>query len=360
MGAPLPLTRARAETVSLADGGRENNFGLLRLLFAALVVVEHSPELIDGNRAREPLTQLFGTMATGEVAVDGFFLISGFLITKSFIEGRSLRSFLTKRCLRIFPAFLVSFWICILVVAPFAGGAASLLSAATLGEQLARSICMLPPEVSGIFEGLPYPHLNGATWTIAYEFRCYILTALLGLFGVFKPRYRWLVLAGVMLLVMVNASGAAAELPTFGGFLLGTPHDTTRFTSVFGVGALFYLFRDKVKLTHAGAAAAAGLLFATLFSRHLAEAGVALFGGYLVFWFAFRVPVLRISRFDNAVDVSYGLYLYAWPVQMLIIWNDPHITPWALTSLSLLVATILGYASWTFIEKPALAVRRGR
>ena len=86
---------------------RKNNFGFLRLLFATMVVVSHSPELLDGNRSREILTRLFGTMSFGEVGVHGFFIISGYLITKSFVESRSTGSYLTKRFLRIFPGYLV-------------------------------------------------------------------------------------------------------------------------------------------------------------------------------------------------------------------------------------------------------------
>ncbi len=336
------------------ESNRDNNFGFLRLLFAALVVVSHSPELVDGNRSREILTRIFGTTSFGEVAVDGFFLISGYLITKSFIESRSTRSYLAKRFFRIVPGYLVSFWICVLIIAPFVGADGSVLSAETIKHQIVRTLRLASPDVPGVFPGLPNPALNGPMWTIAYEFRCYLAAAGFGLLGVYKPRYRVAVLAAVTFLLVLNAHGAMDNVHLTGAAVIGDAGQDTRFAAVFGVGALYYLYKDKIRLTGMGALVAAILLPMLLFNRHLAELAYAILGGYLIFWVAFKIRPLRASRFNNNADISYGLYLYAWPVQNLIIWNSPAINPWVLCFITLPVAGLLAYLSWTFVERPAL------
>jgi peptidoglycan/LPS O-acetylase OafA/YrhL len=102
-------------------GHHKNAFGFLRLAFASLVIAAHVPEVVDGNARRELLTRIFGSMSFGELAVEGFFIISGFLIASSYLNSSSIRSYLVKRVGRIYPAFLVASMLCILVVAPLGG-----------------------------------------------------------------------------------------------------------------------------------------------------------------------------------------------------------------------------------------------
>lgn len=167
-------------------GEHENAFGFLRLLFASLVIVSHTPEMADGNPGRELLTQAFGTISFGEFAVDSFFIVSGYLITGSYLKNPDAWSYLKKRVLRIYPAFLVVSAISIFCIAPFVGADWATITS-SLARHIGDMIRLDPPFVEGAFKGTPYrSELNGAAWTIAYEFRCYILVLILGTCGIFN------------------------------------------------------------------------------------------------------------------------------------------------------------------------------
>lgn len=321
---------------------RNNNFGFLRLLLATLVIVSHSPQLLDGDRTREILTRIFGTMSLGDLAVDGFFLISGYLVTKSFVQSASKLSYLKKRALRIYPGFLVSFWVCVLLIAPFVG-ADEVLSKKVLAGQLITSVLLLPPKIGGVFSGLHYRVLNGSMGTISAEFGCYITTLCAGTIGLYSRELRAGTAAIVFALLLGNA-------------LTAYPLSPLRFTAVFGVGVLYYIYRDKVRFTHRGAIVSALMLLPLMFSARWAEASVAIFGGYLIFWTAFRAPVLRLSKLCNEVDLSYGMYLYAWPIASVIAWKFREINPWLLSLITFAFAGVVAYSSWTFVEKPCLSL----
>jgi peptidoglycan/LPS O-acetylase OafA/YrhL len=341
------ITRRPVATAATADKvlpviERNNNFGCLRLLFAALVIVSHSAELIDGDRTREPLTRIFGTMTFGEIAVDGFFLISGYLITQSFVQRRSIWSYLAKRVLRIVPGYAVSFALCAFVLAPLVGGQMSLQ---TVMHQFWLMLRLAPPDVPGAFRGLPYPQLNGSMWTIRYEFGCYLVAALVGFMGAYNPKFRWLLLVVTGFALFASVAG------------LGNHHDAVKFFAVFEVGALYYLY--KITFDNFGAVSGALILVAFMLSPFVAEPAFAIFGGYLIFWFALKVPAF--SRIGDETDISYGVYLYAWPIQNIIIWNDrTTINPWVLCAGSLAGACVAGYLSWVSVEKPCMGLLRKR
>ena len=229
--------------------GRDNNFNLLRFGLAVLVILAHSPELIDGDRHREILTRLFGTLSFGEVAVDGFFLLSGFLILQSWQRSPSLPGYLLKRVTRIYPGFLMASLVCAVVVGPLGADPGRYFAGMNWPKFVQEALKLQMPLVPPVFQGTPHPYVNGAMWTISCEFRCYMLVGLLGVCGLAGRRAVWLALALVALggtLVL----GPPKQATTQGlvRLLIGQPEELVRLAAYFAAGACFFLGRDQIPL----------------------------------------------------------------------------------------------------------------
>lgn len=363
--------QAQAQIESAA--ARDNGLGFLRLLFASLVIVAHTPEMADGNRSREPLTQLFHSLSFGELAVDGFFVISGYLITASYLQSRSLGDYMLRRIGRIFPGFIAAYAFAVLVVAPL--GQVEWVTSATERISLALGALLLrEPSAGAVFAGTPYPVLNGAMWTIVLEFQCYVLIAWLGYRGLLQRRSVILALAAAVSLVAIAqyAPRAGYEVQPFRAFDLFTANGffwalfdllipSARLVAVYLIGACFYLYRDRLRFTPRLALLAGAGLVAGLSAGRLADTAFALFGGYLIFYFTRAAAGSIFARINNRNDVSYGVYLYAWPVGKLIMWYWPKLPLLLTGALTFTVAYGLGWVSWLAVERPvmrAIATRR--
>ncbi len=329
---------------------RKDNFLLLRLVAASVVIYAHSYALSSLPVRGDHLSPLLGIYA-GNVAVYVFFLISGFLVTGSWLRQRSLRGFLVSRALRIVPAYAVCPVVCALII-----GAAVSIRPAT--EHFADPLTwrfifwnlsfpeMMQFTLPGVFEQRSHQAINGSLWTLPAEVRAYALLAIFGLLGLLDrlPRLLlalmvsfWLVVSEAHRIPMVEVSEV---LPMLGYFALG---------------ALAWAARRVLPLD--GRAAVALLVLAIACRGTVAYPyafAVAL--SYACLWLAY-VPRTLLS-FNRCGDYSYGVYLWGFPMQQLAVtWLD-YPSPTLISLLAWPMALGCAVLSWHAIEKPAMSFRR--
>jgi peptidoglycan/LPS O-acetylase OafA/YrhL len=337
----------------------KNNVGVLRLLFSACVIIGHAPEMLDGDRLRDPFHAVFHTLSLGEVSVDAFFLLSGYLITLSMDRAVSLGDYLKRRILRIWPAFVVAYLLSVFLFGSMVGAKVWVHAPETVGRLL---VLQQPPQYPGQLPGLPYPLLNGSMWTIAYEFRCYLLVAAFGVAGLLKRKRLILSLTAAAFVASILATfqGVYDTLEAVGGhralvlLAVGELPKSLRLTTVFLIGMCFYLYRSTIfaRLNGWVALVCAGLGAALLYrDPHFAEAAFMTFGAAVLFWLGFEAPLGPFQKINDKWDVSYGVYLYGWPIANVIRWSNPGISPSLLATTTLLLALGCGAASWWGIER---------
>jgi peptidoglycan/LPS O-acetylase OafA/YrhL len=326
---------------------RQNNFGVLRLLFANLVIYYHSYFLIDGDAHRDIFHKAFASMPLGTLAVAGFFLISGYLIVKSYSNSKSVKDYFVKRLLRIWPGFAVAFLISLFVVAPLGGAK---LADANVLRNVIFFLTFQGPYVDGAFHGLPQEKINGSMWTISYEMRCYMLVILLGACGFLRDRRKFLALTICIGIAVFLPKNFRLPFPS----IFGVVGADVLWAGVFCAGGLFYLYRDVIKLRFRYALLAVPIFFVLQFNDATAQIALMTAGAYILFWVATYKGDNAMSRFTQKTDFSYGIYLYAYPVQQLILWYDRDIGMFGLLGISLVITWILGAISWYVVERPAL------
>ena len=345
----------------MAAEGRRNNFDFLRFVLAACVVFSHSYVLLSGTDAQEPIPRLTHGQVSGGTAVLFFFAISGFLVTQSWQASRSAAAYLKKRVLRLYPAFIVVSLFCALVVGPL--GAASVsgyFRHLDVPRFSAYMLLLVGPYIPPIFLHLPIPNaVDGSFWTLRYEFECYLIVLLLGWAGAIARRGLVAALfVGMFALCLLQTHSTHPPLPNRDWHFLGNPARWPGLLVYFVGGTAFYLYRDRIVYSRSLFAICLGVLgLFGLFLRGL-DIVMPLAGTYVLFYIAYS-PRMKAQNFGRPGDFSYGVYLYSFPVQQLLIqYLGRAIPALGLFAVSLAAAVCCAAVSWHVVEKPALALKR--
>jgi peptidoglycan/LPS O-acetylase OafA/YrhL len=337
--------------VSISDGiarGRDN-FLALRHILAGCVLVSHAYFVVNGPDVAEPLLTSTG-LDLGQHAVNLFFTISGFLVIQS-LERRGLADYGQARALRLLPGLAVAIGVAAFIIGPLA-------TTLGLGQYLRdpqtwRFIGDIAPRfdghatLPGVFDKQPASEVMITIWTIKYEIACYVLLAIGGVFALTR---KWIVLAAAAGGFLVMLAGTLVSLPD-------AVLSLARFGLCFSIGVGGWLYREHVQLAGRYMVALAAL--AVLLSGTRAGIPVMIIAEcYGVLWLAF-LPLARSDRGGRqaAPDLSYGIYLYGFPLEQFIYFLAQPASPWRLLALALPATLLVAALSWYLVEKPALGLK---
>lgn len=350
LGGGTPRPRTRGTTLAEHVSPKSNGLNLVRLVMASSVIFWHSFPLTGRT-----FPFAFPEQFLGQFSVDGFFAISGFLLAGSWLHRPKLISYLRNRALRIFPAF----WVCLALTALVLAPLTTLLQQGPWGGTQWSSavryvlnnadLSINQFDVAGTPLGVPFPGIwNGSLWTLKWEFIAYLVLAAVGLVG--GLRHRIIALLGFGVLWAVNLA-QVLDLVDANYYL----KNGGRLGFMFMCGVLLCLYARNLPAARWVPVACLLALPLTWFLPDYRLLGGPLLA-YLVIWVggAIHRPLLQL----NNRDVSYGVYIYAFPIQQaLAIAGLTMLPPLVFGTLSLALTIPIATLSWVLIERPALKLK---
>ncbi len=348
VGSPISQETVRFwfvhQSLRAALSTRDNALNFVRLVLASSVIFGHSWPIGDFGDSHFPVIT--------EWAVNGFFAISGYLIAGSRLR-LSFADFMVNRALRLFPAFWTVLIVTAFVLAPMSvmvsGGQYDILSA-TLYVLRNAGLYMFQWGIEGSLLDVPLSGVwNGSLWTLFYEFVAYIAAGIL-------LTLPWLRKHLVLTTSVATVAAMGAQIAALGVLDVTTNIllNSLRLGAFFAAGMLVYALGDRLPLSW-WPAVTAFLALAVLTATGTVEQFGQVPFAFLLLWLGARAPI----RIGARNDISYGVYIWAFPVQQLIVLVGlAWLGPWGTAILAFTLTVPLAWLSWRYVEKPSMALRK--
>jgi peptidoglycan/LPS O-acetylase OafA/YrhL len=336
---------------------RNNHWNLIRFVLATFVLISHSVALTTGRPQDEPLRSVLG-ISLGRIAVDLFFVASGFLVTASLAKSGDIRGFVISRALRIYPALIASTLFSVFVVglALTELGAAEYLATTQTYKYIAYCCTALfgvQYELPGLFHNNPFPNaVNGSLWTLPFELKMYALLALV-----------WAASAAIgkrldkNLFPIFSLLASIFFFSTF-LFLPESDHRNTvaRLGYFFFAGASIQLFKHHIPTRALLPGVAFLLLVASYWTGSSFQVIYALAAPYLILWLAY-IPKGGALYFNKLGDYSFGMYLYAFPIQQSVAEVLKPSDSVVAALISFILTFSISCVSWHLLEEKCLRLK---
>lgn len=351
-------------TINEAAIDRKNNLNIIRLIASLMVVYMHSFAICIADQSKDVFYTLTNHKAlAGGIAVYIFFIISGFLICRSFDRSKNLFSYFKARFLRIWPLLFVVVMVTAFILGPiithypteeyFNGDITGFLR----NIYFDSSNTTLP----GVYPDHYNHSLNGSLWTLMYEVLWYVIVAVLApLWKRFKP-------TGLILYIGLTITYLFFTYYD-GAFIVFLPHsfilNFTRLGMFFAMGMCYYIYGNAIKLSvKLFFMAVLGLILGILFTDFIVT--FSIFGAYIIFYIAFQKRFVA-NWYDKIGDLSYGIYIMSFPIQQTLVdylgkpteyYHTMSMNPYKNMLITVLIVVPLAWISWHCIEKPCLKLK---
>ncbi len=329
---------------------RNNNFNIIRFVAAMMVVLGHMCHLVAVE-----VNQLLG-QAVSTIGVKIFFLISGYLIAQSFLNDSNIVRYCIRRFFRIIPGLAGVVLFAVFIIGPVFTilPIKDYFSHGTTWAYLKNIGLYIQYFLPGVFEANPYPDaINGSLWTLPVEVMMYI--ALPIVFMMFSKKDK-IVVATILAIVLESANvGIAKWLPDARLVIYGTDMvSALTIIPYFFVGIIFISPKLKKYLNLQLAIGVFCIAEMMNFSSIKSEIVVFFVLPYFVFSLAFVEKPKFVKCFSKN-DYSYGLYLYGFLIQQVIVkllW-DYQLSLNVYFIICAVITLIFGMLSWYLIERPS-------
>ena len=324
-----------------------NNLILMHLVAAFAVIYVHV-SAVTGNGPADFFLQLVGYKFIGGIAFDIFFVISGFLVTASALGRNGLLYYVMSRLLRIYPILIICVTLTVFLLGPALTASSTYWSTQQSWSYLWRNTTAFSTEyfLPGMFADAHDKAVNGSLWSLAIELRLYLIVLILAAFGILKNCAVFNLLFFLALVTVYffsrNMDATISPLKSF-----ARSHEVLDWK----------LCLDELCCHPDQSCTLVGTSFFFAASQHLTpEFGVAyaLLLPYLGFYLTFAPGVAWFNRFG---DYSYGVYLYGWIAQQIVLLLNPEMTNTLNVLYSCTLALALATTSWHFGRKTNIAFK---
>lgn len=339
--------------------GKNNNFNLIRILAALAVLVTHSFALSIGTGDVEPLKKSLD-ITIGMIAIDIFFITSGFLVTSSLMNRQNMIEFVCARILRIFPALWIMLVITVLFVGPYfsANSFSSYLLDYKTRCYFVKCFTLFTGvsyELPGVFNTNPYDNaVNGSLWTLPWEVRMYTILAVTWVGAACLGRFRDM--AFRILIIVYFITSAICVIAIDFGSLSSAYDNQFRLFFMFFTGSAIYVLRHIICLSTSAFYFLLIILAISTIQKVLFHTVYHFSIAYMVFYLAY-IPAGFIRKYNLIGDYSYGIYIYAFPVQQSLAALIPGISVLYMFMFSAVVTILLAGISWHAVEKRTLGLK---